>query len=132
MTKTLTQTITFTDATAKELYALYMTSKKHSEATGAPAEMSKKVGEKWTAHKGELRGTNLLVKANTLVVQTWRCKGWKSDSILTLSFADSDDGCVVSMVHALVPEDRAAEVKKGWTKMYWGPFKKYLKAQAGA
>jgi hypothetical protein len=92
--------------------------------------MSKKVGEKWKAHKGELRGTNLLVKANSLVVQTWRCRGWKSDSVLTLEFADSSEGCVVTMVHGLVPEDKAAEIKKGWTKMYWSPFKKYLKAQA--
>lgn len=130
MTKTITQTVTFKGATAKDLYSLYMTSKKHSEATGAPAEMSKKVGEKWTAHKKELRGTNLLVKANKQVVQTWRCKGWKVDSILTLDFADGPEGCVVTMVHGLVPEEKAAEVKKGWTKMYWSPFKKYLKAQA--
>lgn len=130
MTKTITQSVTFKGASAKDIYAIYMTSKKHSEATGATAEISKKVGEKWTAHKGDLRGINLLVKANKLVVQTWRCRGWKADSILTLAFEDSDDGCVVTMVHALVPEDKAAEVKKGWTKMYWGPFKKFLKAQA--
>lgn len=131
MTKTITQTITFKGATAKDVYGIYMTSKKHGEATGAAAEMSKKVGEKWSAHKGQLRGTNLLVKANKLVVQTWRSKGWKADSILTLAFADTDEGCVVTMVHGLVPEDEFAHVKKGWTKMYWTPFKKYLKAQAG-
>ncbi len=127
MTKTITQTVTFKGASAKDIYNLYMNSKKHAEATGAPAEMTKKVGEKWTAHKGQLRGTNLLVKANKTVVQTWRVKGWKTDSVLTLSFNDTDDGCELTMVHALVPEDMAKDVKAGWTKMYWKPFKSYLK-----
>jgi len=32
------------------------------------------------------------------------------------------------MVHALVPEEAASDIKSGWTKMYWKPFKAYLKA----
>lgn len=131
-TKTITQKITFKGASAKDLYGIYMGSKKHSDATGAPAEMTRKVGEKWTAYKNQIRGTNILVKANKMVVQTWRSKGWKEDSILTLNFEDSGEGCDVTMVHALVPEDAAADVKKGWTKMYWTPFKRYLAANAAA
>ena len=127
MTKTITQTVTFKGASAKDIYGIYMNSKKHAEATGAPADMSKKVGEKWTAHKGALRGTNLMLKANKTVVQTWRMKGWKADSILTLQFDDTADGCEMTMVHALVPEEAAAEIKTGWTKMYWKPIKGYLK-----
>ncbi len=129
MTKTITQTVKFKGSSAKEVYGIYMNSKKHAAATGAPAEITKKVGEKWKAYKGQLRGTNLLVKANKTVVQTWRMKGWKADSVLTLQFDDTDEGCQLTMVHALVPEEQAAHVKKGWTKMYWAPFKKYLKAQ---
>lgn len=127
MTKTITQTVTFKGASAKDIYGIYMNSKKHAEATGAPAEISKKVGEKWKAHKGELRGTNLMLKANKTVVQTWRMKGWKADSILTLQFDDTADGCEMTMVHALVPEEAVAEIKTGWTKMYWKPIKGYLK-----
>ena len=128
MSKTITQKITFKGATAKDIYGIYMNSKKHSEATGATAEMTKKVGEKWKAHKGHLRGTNLLVKANKTVVQTWRAKGWKEDSVLTLQFDDTSDGCELTMVHALVPDEFAADIKAGWTKMYWKPIKSYLKS----
>lgn len=129
MTKTITQKILFKGSSAKDVYGVFMNSKKHAAATGAPAEISKKVGEKWKAHKGYLRGTTLLVKANTMVVQSWRTVGWKSDSILTLHFTDTTEGCALTMVHALVPEDAAAHVKTGWTKMYWTPFKAYLKSQ---
>jgi activator of HSP90 ATPase len=91
--------------------------------------MTKKVGEKWSAHQGYLTGTNLLVKPNKTVVQTWRTKGWKADSILTLQFDDTPEGCELTMVHALVPDDHAAHIKSGWTKMYWNPFKAYLKSK---
>lgn len=132
MTKTITQKVTFKGASAKDIYGIYMTSKKHGAATGAPAEISRKVGEKWTAHQGQLMGTNLLVKANKMVVQTWRMKGWKADSILTLQFDDTKDGCELTMVHALVPEGHASHIKTGWNKMYWKPFLKYVKANPSA
>lgn len=128
MTKTITQTVTFKGASAKDVYGIYMNSKKHTEATGAPAEISKKVGEKWKSHKGELRGTNLMLKANKTVVQTLRMKGWKADSILTLHFDDTAEGCEMTMVHALVPKDAAAETKSTWNKLYWKPIQGYLKA----
>ena len=59
-----------------------------------------------------------------MVVQSWRAKGWdkkQPDSILTLQFADTEGGCEVTMVHALVPEAAAADIKKGWTAQYWKP-----------
>ncbi|MCP4448167.1 MAG: hypothetical protein GY811_22940 [Myxococcales bacterium] len=126
--QTITQKTTFKGATAKDVYGIYMNSKKHAAATGAPAEMSRKAGEKFKAHKGHIRGTNLLVKANKIVVQSWRAKGWKTDSVLTLQFDDTTEGCELTMVHALVPEASVADIKSGWTKMYWKPFKTYLKA----
>ena len=129
MTKTITQKVTFQGSTAKDVYGIYMNSKKHSDATGAPAEMPRKVGEKWKTYNGQLRGTNLLVKANKMIVQTWRAKGWKTDSVLTLQFCDTSDGCELTMVHALIPEDAAADIKSGWNTMYWKPFKAYLKSK---
>jgi len=131
MSKTITQTVSFKGASAKDVYGIYMTAKKHAEATGAPAEITKKVGERFKAHKGHIRGKNLLVKANSMVVQSWRARGWDKtapDSILTLRFADTDDGCELTMVHAMVPDEAAPDIKKGWTSMYWKPIKAYLKS----
>lgn len=130
MSKTITQTVKFKGATAKELYNLYMNTKLHSEVTEAPAEMSRKAGEKWKAHKGMLRGKNLLVSANKMVVQTWRTRGFgrgAPDSILTLRFSDNDEGAQVDMVHALVPDEMASDLKKGWTDHYWKKWRAHLK-----
>lgn len=133
MSKTIQQKVTFKGATAKQLYNLYMNAKLHSEVTGAPAEISKKAGEAFKAHSGNIKGKNLHVLANKLVVQTWRAKGWdrkQPDSVLTLYFQDTEDGAQVQMVHALVPEDQLALVKKGWNDYYWKLWKAYFKARA--
>ncbi|MEE9384078.1 MAG: SRPBCC domain-containing protein [Nannocystaceae bacterium] len=133
MSKTITQRVIFPGATAKAVYGVYMSSKKHAEATGAPAELSRAVGDKFTAHNKHIKGRNLAVQANKMVVQTWRAKGWDrahGDSVLTLRFADTDEGCELEMVHACVPDEATADLKKGWNKMYWSPFKKYLKKNA--
>ena len=132
MTKTITQKVTFKGTSAKEIYGIFMNSKKHEAATGAPANIARKVGEKWTAHKGQLRGIHLLLKANRTVVQTWRAKGWKADSILTLQFDDTKEGCELTMVHALLTDEQAPHIKAGWSKMYWRPIKKYLKAKSAS
>lgn len=133
MSKTIQQTVAFKGASAKQLYNLYMNAKLHSEVTGAPAEISKKAGEAFKAFGGQIKGKTIHVLANKMVVQTWRAKGWDRkapDSILTLLFQDTEDGAEVNMVHALVPDDQVAELKKGWSDHYWKAWKAYFKAQA--
>ncbi|MCG8420729.1 MAG: SRPBCC domain-containing protein [Proteobacteria bacterium] len=130
MSKTITQTVTFKGATAKALYNLYMNAKAHAEATGAAAEITKKVGEKFNAHNKTIRGKNLLVSANKMVVQTWRSRTFERqdpDSILTLRFVDTDDGAQVEMVHALIPDEAHPHIKKGWSDHYWKKWRSYLK-----
>ena len=132
MSKTITQTVKFKGASAKDLYNLYMNAKQHSTVTGAPAEITKKAGEKWKAYKGAIRGKNLLVSANKMVVQTWRARGFgrgTPDSILTLRFEDTGEGAQVRMVHALVPEESHPSVKKGWNDFYWKKWRSHLKSR---
>ncbi|MEM9493234.1 MAG: SRPBCC domain-containing protein, partial [Myxococcota bacterium] len=54
------------------------------------------------------------------------------DSILTLRFVDNDEGAQVEMVHAMVPDEVHADIKKGWTEYYWKKWRSYLKRQAQA
>ena len=52
MTKTITQKIVFKNTNTKTLYEMYMDSKKHTIATGAPAKLSDKTGGNYSAHGG--------------------------------------------------------------------------------
>src|ERR1019366_3956563 len=79
MTPAIQQSMEF-DAPVETVYELYMDSKQHSLATGAPAKVSRKAGGSFTAFDGQLRGKNLLVVPSEMIVQTWRADGWnKSD-----------------------------------------------------
>lgn len=51
MPKNIVQKVVFKNTTPKALYELYMDSKKHSVATGAPAKISAKEGGKFSAHR---------------------------------------------------------------------------------
>lgn len=128
MTKAIQQSVRFRLG-PRELFDLFLDSKKHSAATGAPARMSRKTGGTFTAWGGQLRGRNLLVVPGSIIVQAWRANHWKQsdeDSILVLRFSKAPGGGQIDLVHINVPAHDHRGVTQGWPKYYWRPWKKYL------
>ena len=128
MTKAIQQAAKFY-ARPEVLFEMYMDSKKHSEATGAPAKIDRRPGGKFTAFGGQLSGKIQAVVPNKMIVQSWRGP-WKAndlDSILVITFKTMDEGTRVDIVHSNVPEHDHKGVAKGWPKYYWEPWKEYLK-----
>ena len=98
MTKAIQQSIVL-KASPEELFETFLDSKKHSAATGAPAEVSR------------------------------RASHWKDqdpDSILVLHFSAAPGGGRIDLVHAGVPHYDHKGVKQGWPTYYWKPWKAYL------
>lgn len=129
MSKTIQISITF-DVPPKVIYNLYMQADKHSAATGSKAKITKKVGERFTAGGSYIRGKNLHLVPNKMIVQTWRGKDWEKtdpDSILTIRLEPAGEGTKISLVHALVPDANADEIRKGWRSHYFKPWKAFLK-----
>jgi len=93
MPPAIQQHVTFR-ASPKTLFDLYINSKKHTAATGAPATIGRTPGSKWNAFGGMIGGTTLLVQPGQLIVQTWRAKFWKKEdlSILTIKFTKVTGG----------------------------------------
>jgi len=132
MAQTLRQEITFS-APPGMLFGIYMASKAHAEATGAKASISHRAGGTFMAHAGHIRGRNLAIVRDRLIVQTWRGSNWKEDdldSILVLRFSKAGTGGRVSMVHVNVPDAHAKSINRGWHQYYWKPWKAYLKTRA--
>ncbi|MGO9640550.1 MAG: SRPBCC domain-containing protein [Candidatus Acidiferrales bacterium] len=127
-TKPIQQSVRF-PAPTEELFEIYVDSRKHSEATGGPAKISRKAGEKFTAFGGQLRGHNLLIVPNRVIVQAWRAEHWPDsdpDSILILTFSKAPGGGQVDLVHVNVPSHDHKGVSQGWPAYYRKPWKKYL------
>lgn len=129
MPKTIQQTVEFR-ASPKELFDIYMDSKKHSAAVGALASISRRAGGKfWVFGKDAVRGRNLLISPERLIVQAWRAQPWKEsdlDSILTLAFYKSKGGARIYLVQTLVPDHAVDIIEDGWKRPYGGPGKSYL------
>jgi activator of HSP90 ATPase len=127
MTPTIQQRVLF-PASPKTLFEMYLDSRKHAAATGAPAKMSRRISGSWSAHGGQISGTNLLILPGRLIVQAWRAAHWKKEdvSILVLKFSKAPGGARVDLVHAGVPTYDHKGVREGWVKYYWKPWKKYL------
>lgn len=129
MAKTLVQTVVFKNTTPKDLYDLYMNSKKHSVATGAPANISAREGGSFTAHGPYIMGTNLKLVKDKLIVQSWRGADWDpaaTDSTFAIMFEPKGKNVVLHVIHSNIPDKSAESIDKGWYAHYWEPWKKYL------
>jgi activator of HSP90 ATPase len=123
MTPTIESGAIFHNATPAQLYEFFMDPKKHTAATGMPANISRKVGGKWSAFGGMILGKTLALVPNRMIVQAWRSSQWKKadpDSILVVRFEKSaSGGATVALTHVGVPEYDHDGVRQGWIKYYW-------------
>jgi len=129
MPKTIVQKILFKNTTPKALYDLYMNAKKHSKVTLAPAKITNKAGEKYSAHGGYITGENILLIKDKLIVQSWRTQEWNKndlDSTFIIELEPKGKNVVLHMAHANLPDKHAESINSGWHKHYWEPWKKFL------
>ena len=129
MAKTITQKVVFKNTSAKTLYALYMDAKKHALVTGAPAKITAKAGSSYSAHDGYIKGKNLQLIKDKLIVQTWRGADWAKsdlDSTFIINFEQKAKDVILHVTHANLPDKHAADINKGWHDCYWKPWKQHL------
>jgi activator of HSP90 ATPase len=129
MSKTIVQKIVFKNTAPKVLYNLYMDAKLHSKLTGGPAKITSKVGNRFSAHGGYIKGKNLHLVKDKVIVQTWRGSDWSKtdeDSVFSLLFEQKGKDTVVHMSHAFVPDNQYADINTGWPTYYWNPWKQHL------
>src|ERR1700752_2672208 len=129
MSKTIIQKVVFKNTKAHVLYDVYMNSKKHSAATGAPTNIANKVGTKFTAHGDYITGENLQLLKDKLIVQSWRASDWSAedpDSVFIINFEEKGNDTILNIVHANLPDEHAQELDQGWHEYYWKPMRAYL------
>ena len=129
--KTISQRI-IVAASPEEAYDAYVDEKKHSEFTGSEAKIDPKVGGRFTAWDGYIKGKNVELIRGRKIVQEWATSEWPADyppSRLELSFRKVKTGAEILMEHSGVPVGEVDEVEQGWIDFYWEPMKTYFKKQ---
>lgn len=115
MTNVIHQTVRF-NATPDALFSMYLDSKKHGAAIGDKVIISRKVGIPFTSFNGGVRGRNLAIVPNRMIVQSWRGSSWSkrdADSILILLFSKAGRGGQVELIQANVPGQHPYAYQKG-------------------
>jgi activator of HSP90 ATPase len=129
MNKAIEQKILFKRATAEELFDIFVNPQKHSAIHGgATTKISNKEGDSFSLLNGNLKGKNLLIVPNRMIVQTWRGNVWGKDdldSILTLVFINTPKGGQIDLVHSFTP----SQFTELWDEVYWQPIKEFIKQE---
>ena len=109
-----------------------MDSEKHSQFTGALANISREVGSSFTAYDGALSGTILEVVPDSKIVQSWRGsdEGWIPGHYSTATFLleDIPGGTRLIFVQTGVPEQSYDQIVQGWQTYYWPKLKAFLES----
>jgi activator of HSP90 ATPase len=131
LTPTIQQSEHF-DASARELYAIYLDPKRHAAFTGHPVKIGAKTGSAFRAFGGMISGRMLATIPGKLIVQRWRSVHFNRsdpDSILVLQFVQDGRRGRIDLAHINVPGQDHAQVIEGWPKHYWKPLRRYLKSR---
>ena len=87
------------------------------------------MGGRYSAHDNYIKGKNLQLVKNRLIVQTWRSSDWDKndvDSTFIICLEQKGNDAILYATHANVPDNEFDSIKKGWHEYYWKPWKKYL------
>lgn len=118
---------TFT-ASPEVLYSAWLDEEKHSAMTGAPAIISNAVGDGFEAWDGYIWGTNISLKTNERILQSWRTSDFseeEEDSRVEILFTPVDGGTEVTIRHTDLP-DHGEQYIQGWKDHYFEPMQKFF------
>ena len=131
-TKTIHHEITFS-APPQEVFEALMNDKKHAAFSGAPAQIDRKAGGKFTCYGGHLAGTTVELKENERIVQGCRGENWPkghySRVTFTLTPLAQGQNTLLSFAQTDVPADHFEEINKGWHTHYWLKMAAYFREQ---
>jgi activator of HSP90 ATPase len=104
---------------------MLMDSRKHRSLSGEKAEISNKVGGRFTAWGSHISGINLVLNRGVKIVQAWRATGWPADhySVAIFDLQKTGSGTKLNFTQIGVPPNRYSGHYRGWIETYWTPLK---------
>ncbi len=112
-----------------KVYRAWLDSDRHSAFTGGEATVDPRVGGKFTAWDGYIKGTTVVLEPSKRIVQKWRTTEFPEgspDSNLEVLLEEAEGGSRITLTHTDIPDGQGREYKKGWQDYYFKPMKKYF------
>jgi activator of HSP90 ATPase len=118
------------------LYTFFIDSKLHTEITKGKAIINHKIGGKFTAWDGYIKGEIVSLEKNRRIIQKWRTTDFNTkdqDSILDIRIKEiGKSKSKLILKHSELPEGTEEEYKNGWKEFYIKPLKEFIKRQRSA
>lgn len=127
MTKDIVQTISF-DAPVGTTYLAIADSNTHSAFTGAPADLPRDAGGRFSTHGGAIEGWILELEPDSRIVQAWRPADWPLGmySLVRLDFEGNAEHTEITLTHTGLPPEGTEHIAAGWNERYWEPLREFL------
>lgn len=122
-------------APARDIYAAWLDSAKHTAMTGSPARASRLIGGEFTAWDGYISGKNLLLVENKKIVQSWRSSEFPEeapDSVLSLLLTEREGITEVELEHRDIPPGQGVQYQSGWIEFYANPMQEFFSGPKAA
>jgi activator of HSP90 ATPase len=130
-TGTIRQRILIPNATPKQVYNAFLSSKQHTAFTGSEAKCSSKIGGRFSAWDGYITGRNMELVLGKKIVQEWMTTEFPegySYSILRISLTKAKNGGTwLAMLQSKVPASQVKKYDEGWHESYWNPMIEYFR-----
>jgi activator of HSP90 ATPase len=127
--KTITQTVTFKNTTALQVYEMLINERHHRAFTGEDASIVRSVGGKFKAYGDYISGMNVELESPRRIVQKWRASDWEDKnhySTCTFDIQQGSNDVVLNFTQEGVPEKNYKAIKQGWNDHYWDKMKEYI------
>jgi activator of HSP90 ATPase len=97
--------------------------------TGGEAKSKPVEGTEYTAWDDYITGTQLELKPNAFIKQSWRSIEFNdndTDSIVEITLEDTAKGCKLKLHHYNIPEGQGKRYENGWIEHYFEPMESYF------
>ena len=115
----------------REVFETLMDAKKHAAFTGAPAQIDRRLGGRFTLYGGQLNGTIIELEQDKRIVQDWRGSRWPEGHFSRLSFTltplAGGRRTQLSMTQTGLPTDHFDDINQGWHVYYWTKMAHYFR-----
>lgn len=119
----------------EEIYSCILNANKHSEFTGAVAQISEELNKPFTCYNGYIHGKNIFLESPFVIIQEWKAQEefWPDYHYSTAQFKlkSLDGGTHLTFIHKGIPEEHYEQISTGWYEYYWEPLKRYLELKKG-
>lgn len=112
----------------RKLYTDWLDSETHSQFTGFQAKIDPQEGGLFSTLDGYMQGKITRLDPGKRICETMRMVDFEPDDLdskVDIIFGDVPGGTFLTILHSVIPDERAEDIEIGWEDHYFDPMAGY-------